>query len=236
MGGFWGRPLTDLISTSAPAARASRTFSTVKKCSASRKGIVLSFPPTTRQAGAKHRKRVRPIVLVHLCRHRLRPLIRSESYESCPIPQRNRKNVIGRNSSTRPSATLNSRRMRGTDNGAHRRTGDRHGGNRHFVKSFQGQDVRNSPRTAASESYSYFWPKDICCSGPTSVHNAYFLLSRRVARQPMSRRKNPSGHFTRSIAAYARLRASATSLPSAVIVRTRPPSEKTAPSTSRVPP
>ena len=55
------------------------------------------------------------------------------------------------------SATLNSRRMRGTDNGAHRRTGDRHGGNRHFVKSFQGQDVRNSPRTAASESYSYFW-------------------------------------------------------------------------------
>ena len=128
------------------------------------------------------------------------------------------------------------RRMRGTDNGAHRRTGDRHGGNRHFVKSFQGQDVRNSPRTAASESYSYFWPKNIRCSGPTSVHNAYFLLSRRVARQPMSRRKNPSGHFTRSIAAYARLRASATSLPSAVIVRTRPPSEKTAPSTSRVPP
>jgi hypothetical protein len=59
--------------------------------------IVLSFPPTARQAGAKHSKRVRPIVLIHLCRHRLRPLIRSESYESCPIPQGNRKNVIGRN-------------------------------------------------------------------------------------------------------------------------------------------
>jgi hypothetical protein len=59
--------------------------------------IVLSFPPTTRQAGAKHRKRVRPIVLVHLCRHRLRPLIRSESYESCLIPQRNPKNSICRN-------------------------------------------------------------------------------------------------------------------------------------------
>jgi hypothetical protein len=35
--------------------------------------IVLSFPSPTRQAGPKHRKRVRPIVLVHLCRHRLRP-------------------------------------------------------------------------------------------------------------------------------------------------------------------
>src|SRR5580704_11169063 len=35
--------------------------------------IVLSFPPTTRQAGAKHRKRVRPIVLIHLCRHWPRP-------------------------------------------------------------------------------------------------------------------------------------------------------------------
>jgi hypothetical protein len=35
--------------------------------------IVLGFPPTTRQAGAKHRKRVRPIVLIHLCRHWPRP-------------------------------------------------------------------------------------------------------------------------------------------------------------------
>ena len=31
--------------------------------------IVIGFPPTTRQAGAKHPKRVRPVVLVHLCRH-----------------------------------------------------------------------------------------------------------------------------------------------------------------------
>ena len=35
--------------------------------------IVLSFPPTARQAGAKHSKRVRPIVLIHLCRHGPRP-------------------------------------------------------------------------------------------------------------------------------------------------------------------
>jgi hypothetical protein len=35
--------------------------------------IILSFPPATRQAGAKHRKRVRPIVLIHLRRHRPRP-------------------------------------------------------------------------------------------------------------------------------------------------------------------
>jgi hypothetical protein len=55
--------------------------------------IVLGLSPTARQAGAKHRKRVRPIVLIHLCRHRLRPLIRSESYESCLIHGGNPKNV-----------------------------------------------------------------------------------------------------------------------------------------------
>ena len=58
--------------------------------------VVLGFPSAPRQAGAKHRKRVRPIVLIHLCRHWPRPLIRSESYESCPIPQGNRKNVTYR--------------------------------------------------------------------------------------------------------------------------------------------
>ena len=56
--------------------------------------IVFGLPPAPRQAGAEHRERVRPIVLIHLCRHRPRPPIRSESYESCPIPQGNRKNVI----------------------------------------------------------------------------------------------------------------------------------------------
>jgi len=35
--------------------------------------IVLSFPPAARQAGAKHRNRVRPIVLIHPCRHWPRP-------------------------------------------------------------------------------------------------------------------------------------------------------------------
>jgi hypothetical protein len=55
--------------------------------------IVLGLSPTARQAGAKHRNRVRPIVLIHLCRHRLRPLIRSESYESCLIHGGNPKNV-----------------------------------------------------------------------------------------------------------------------------------------------
>ena len=59
--------------------------------------IVLSFPPTARQAGAKHSKRVRPIVLIHLCRHGPRPLIRSESYESCLIQFRNPKNVTCQN-------------------------------------------------------------------------------------------------------------------------------------------
>jgi hypothetical protein len=56
--------------------------------------IVLSLPPTARQAGAKHRKRVRPIVLIHPCRHRLRPLIRSESYESCLIHRGNLEGYV----------------------------------------------------------------------------------------------------------------------------------------------
>ena len=59
--------------------------------------IVLGLAAAPGQAGAKHRKRVRPIVLVHPRRHWLRPLIRSESYESCPIPQGNRKNIICQN-------------------------------------------------------------------------------------------------------------------------------------------
>ena len=56
--------------------------------------IVLGLPSAPRQAGAEHPKRVRPIVLIHLCRHRPRPLIRSESYESCLIQPRNPKNSI----------------------------------------------------------------------------------------------------------------------------------------------
>src|ERR1700733_11134122 len=50
---------------------------------------VLGFPAAAGQAGPEHRKRVRPIVLIHLCRHGPRPLIRSESYESCLIQLRN---------------------------------------------------------------------------------------------------------------------------------------------------
>src|ERR1700733_13589081 len=51
-------------------------------------------PRTAAAAGPEHRKRVRPIVLIHLCRHGPRPLIRSESYESSLIQLRNPKNVI----------------------------------------------------------------------------------------------------------------------------------------------
>jgi hypothetical protein len=40
-------------------------------------------------------------------------------------------------------------RIRAADDGAHRRT--RRRGNAHFIQSFQGQDVRNSSRAAASE-------------------------------------------------------------------------------------
>ena len=58
--------------------------------------VILGLPSPSREAGAKHRKRVRPIVLIHLCRHRPRPLIRSESYESPLIQPRNPKNIICR--------------------------------------------------------------------------------------------------------------------------------------------
>src|SRR6185312_7062649 len=53
--------------------------------------IVLGLPAAPQQAGAKHRKRAPPIVLIRPCRHRLRPLIRSESYESCLVQPRNHK-------------------------------------------------------------------------------------------------------------------------------------------------
>ena len=56
--------------------------------------VVVGFPAATGQTGPEHRKRVRPIVLIHLCRHGPRPLIRSESYESCLIHLRNPKNAI----------------------------------------------------------------------------------------------------------------------------------------------
>ena len=45
--------------------------------------IVLALPSAPGQAGAEHRKRVRPIVLIHPCRHSLQP--------------RNPKNIIHRN-------------------------------------------------------------------------------------------------------------------------------------------
>src|SRR5277367_6972724 len=133
-------------------------------------------------------------------------------------------------------SSFNSRCVGGADDGTHRRTGDRHRTNPHFVQSFQRQNVRNSSCAAASESYGYLWQAIIYYLIPTSVHGIYFLLSRAIARKPISRRKNPSGHFMRSTAAYARSRAVAKSPPSAVTVSIRPPSAKMTPSTSRVPP
>src|ERR1700691_3042724 len=65
--------------------------------------VVRGLPAATGQTGPEHRKRVRPIVLIHLCRHRPRPLIRSESYESCLIQPRNPKTSSLQSSSTRPS-------------------------------------------------------------------------------------------------------------------------------------
>src|SRR5580693_5811798 len=47
--------------------------------------VILGLPSPSREAGAKHRKRARPILLIHLRRHALRPPIRSETHESRPI-------------------------------------------------------------------------------------------------------------------------------------------------------
>ena len=55
--------------------------------------VILGLPSPSRKACAKHRKRVRPILIVHLRRHALRPPIRSETYESCPIQLRNPKKL-----------------------------------------------------------------------------------------------------------------------------------------------
>jgi len=92
-------PMTKAIRQRAPA----NVFNGKEMKRLEEAAIVLGFPSTPRQAGAEHRKRVRPIVLIHLCRHGPRPLIRSESYESCLIQLRNPKNIICQNSSTRPN-------------------------------------------------------------------------------------------------------------------------------------
>jgi hypothetical protein len=73
--------------------------------------IILGLPSPSREAGAKHRKRMRPILLVHLRRHALRPPIRSETFESRPIQLRNTKKSSIPNSSTRPSLGLEFQRV-----------------------------------------------------------------------------------------------------------------------------
>jgi hypothetical protein len=56
--------------------------------------VIAALPSSPGKAGAKHRQGVRPIFLIHLCRHAPRPPIRSETYESCLIQPRNPKNLI----------------------------------------------------------------------------------------------------------------------------------------------
>ena len=62
-------PMTEALRQSAPA----NVLDGEEMQRLEEAAIVLSLPPTAWQAGAKHRKRVRPIVLVHLCRHWPRP-------------------------------------------------------------------------------------------------------------------------------------------------------------------
>ena len=56
--------------------------------------IVLGFPSTPGKAGPKHHKRMRPIFLVHPCRHAPRSPNQPETYESRPIQQGNPKTFI----------------------------------------------------------------------------------------------------------------------------------------------
>jgi hypothetical protein len=65
--------------------------------------VILGLPSTSGKTGAKHRKRMRPILIVHLRRHPPQPPFRSETYESCLIQPRNPKISSSENSSTRPS-------------------------------------------------------------------------------------------------------------------------------------
>jgi hypothetical protein len=56
--------------------------------------IIPGFASPSRQAGAKHRQRMRPIFLVHLRGHAPKPPIRSETYESCLMHLGNPKTLI----------------------------------------------------------------------------------------------------------------------------------------------
>jgi hypothetical protein len=51
--------------------------------------IVFGLASATRQAGPKHRQRMRPIILVHSRRHGFWSPTQSEAYESCLIPRGN---------------------------------------------------------------------------------------------------------------------------------------------------
>ena len=90
---------------SAPATRATEMFSMVKKMKRLEEAaIVLSLPPTARQAGAKHRKRVLPIASSIFVDIDPGPRFCRSPNELCPIYRGNPKNVVtGVNSSTRPS-------------------------------------------------------------------------------------------------------------------------------------
>ena len=69
--------------------------------------IVFAFASATRKAGPKHRERMRPVFLVHPCRHGFwSPTqseshgfwspTQSESYESCLIPPGNPQAIFNR--------------------------------------------------------------------------------------------------------------------------------------------
>ena len=56
--------------------------------------VILGLPSAPRKAGAKHRKRMRPIVLIHPRRHVVRPPNRSDTYESRQIQTGNPKKLF----------------------------------------------------------------------------------------------------------------------------------------------
>jgi hypothetical protein len=64
--------------------------------------VVFGFPASPGKARAKHRQRLRPIYLIHPCRHAPRSPNQPETYESRPIQLRNPKSSSTPNSSTQP--------------------------------------------------------------------------------------------------------------------------------------
>jgi hypothetical protein len=89
------------------------------------------------------------------------------------------------------SAPLDSGGIRAADNGAHKRTRDRHRRNPHFVQRLQSQDVRNSTCAAASKRYSYLSSRLFAIRANYRPQRLLFLYCERLRANQYHAGKNP---------------------------------------------